>query len=95
MKRYWRRRKYHRLRSLVSNKHNEEVSLTKGTRRGRFWKTRATPKLRLKIRASIKALKSFRDAYVEMMLCFAGRLMQLNTGNVHLVKKINTPRFSA
>lgn len=97
MERYWRRRKYHRLRSGVVSKVNAKISVTKRSRRPKFWKIKVNPKLRLlKIgSSSFMLLKRLRDAYVEMMFCFAGRVMQLNTGNVHLVKKINTPQFSA
>lgn len=97
MERYWRRTKYHRLRSGVANKDNAKISVTKRSRRHRFWKIKVTPKLRLlKIgSSSIMLLKRLRDAYVKMMFCFAGHVMQLNTGNVHLVKKTNTPQFSA
>lgn len=99
MMRCWRRRKYRRLRSGAANnyyKDNAKTSATKGRHRPKFWKIKVTPKLRLlKVGTpSIMLLRRFRDAYVAMMLSFGGRLMQLNTGNVHLVKKINTSRFS-
>ncbi|KAF3438604.1 hypothetical protein FNV43_RR21367 [Rhamnella rubrinervis] len=97
MERYWRRRKYHRLRSGVANKDNAKISVTERSHRPKFWKIKVTPKLRLLKNGSsaIMLLKRLRDAYVEMMFCFAGRVVQLNTGNVHLVKKTNTPQFSA
>lgn len=99
MMRCWRRRKYHRLRSGAANnyyKDNAKTSATKGRHRPKFWKIKVTPKLQLlKVGTpSIMLLRRFRDAYVAMMLCFGERLMQLNTGNVHLVKKINTSQFS-
>ncbi|KAG6675784.1 hypothetical protein I3842_15G121900 [Carya illinoinensis] len=37
---------------------------------------------------SIKFTKRVRDSYVEMMLCFAGHIAQLNNGNVFLSKRI-------
>lgn len=62
----------------------------------KFWKIRVAPKLRLKVTSSSMAvLRRLRNAYVGMMLCFAGRVAQLNHGNVHLFQKTNVPQFFA
>ncbi|KAM1026508.1 hypothetical protein ACFX2I_039368 [Malus domestica] len=77
MKRYRRRRRYRRLRNAVTNEQNAMVSMGK---RLKFGKIRVTPMLQIKVKSSIMLLKKFRNAYVGMMLCFAGRVVQLNNG---------------
>ncbi|POO01913.1 hypothetical protein TorRG33x02_022050 [Trema orientale] len=94
MKLYGRRRQYRRLRSVGLSEENERNPISKAGRK-RFRKFKVSPKLRIKLSSSMAILKRFRDAYVEMMLCFAGRLMQLNNGNFHLFKKITTSQISA
>ena len=89
-----RRRQHQRLRSVALNEENETNSISKGSQKNSR-KFRVTPKLRVKFSSSMVILRRFRDAYVEMMLCFGGRLMQLNNGNFHLFKKSTTSRFSA
>lgn len=78
---------------------NEEYATAAGVRgtTPKFWKIRVTPKLRLKVASSSMAavLRRLRNAYVGMMLCFAGRVAQLNHGNVHLFQKTNVPQFFA
>lgn len=78
---------------------NEEYAAAAAGVRGttpKFWKIRVTPKLRLKVTSSSMAvLRRLRNAYVGMMLCFAGRVAQLNHGNVHLFQKTNVPQFFA
>ncbi|EXC25184.1 hypothetical protein L484_013273 [Morus notabilis] len=85
MKLYGRRRRYQRLRRVVSDKENEKVPISKASRRKYAWKVRVAPKLRVKFCKSIVLLKRFRDSYVEMMLCFAGRVMQLSSGQCSFV----------
>ncbi|KAF4396229.1 hypothetical protein F8388_019775 [Cannabis sativa] len=77
MKLYRKRRKYQRLRSKVLNEENEEIPKWKG-----FRKFKVTPKLRVKFSSPTMTLKKFRDNYVQMMLCFAGRVMQFTNGNM-------------
>nr|POF27300.1 hypothetical protein CFP56_25559 [Quercus suber] len=78
------RRRYHRLKS----EENIQLSISEVPK---YAKTRVAPKATF----SIKFLKRFRDDYVEMMLCLAGHIAQLNNGNVYLYKKIpNAPLFS-
>ncbi|KAM3703158.1 hypothetical protein ACJW31_04G075400 [Castanea mollissima] len=77
------RRRYHRLKS----EENIQISISEVPK---YAKTGVAPKITL----SIKSLKRFRDDYVEMMLCFAGHVAQLNNGNVYLYKKFpNAPLF--
>jgi hypothetical protein len=84
------RRRYHRLKSMVSNEENMKISMSEVPKYAKM------TRLATKITLSIKHLKRFRDDYVEMMLCFAGHLAQLNNGNVYLYKNFpNDPRFSA
>lgn len=78
MKRGRRRRHYRRL--------NEEKKVRSHWKLGKI--RVIVPKLKRKNKSLIKLLRRFRDAYVQMMLCFAGRLMQFNTGNVFLFKRI-------
>ncbi|GMN46371.1 hypothetical protein TIFTF001_015552 [Ficus carica] len=79
MKLYGRRRRYQKLRRVNSIKENEAIPMSKASRWRRCsWKVRVGPKLRVKFSKSIVVLKRFRDSYIEMMLCFAGRVMQLN-----------------
>ena len=78
------RKRYHRLKS----EENIQISISEVPE---YAKTRVAPKATL----SIKIFKRFRDDYVEMMLCLAGHIAQLNNGNVYLYKKIpNAPLFS-
>lgn len=91
---YRRRSQYKRLRSAVFNEETEKIPKSKASQK-KFWKFKVTPKLRVKVSSSMVKLKRLRDAYVESMLCFAGRVMQLNNGNLHLFKSITTPKISA
>lgn len=40
---------------------------------------------------AVEPLRKWRDAYVEMMLCFAAHVAQLNNGNVYLFRRIPKP----
>ncbi|KAJ4838965.1 hypothetical protein Tsubulata_017365 [Turnera subulata] len=52
-------------------------------------KIRVILKLQPKKSSAVKALRRYRDAYVGMMLSFAGRLVQLNNGNAFFFKRIS------
>ena len=59
----------------------------------RPWKMRIISELRLfrfRIVSPMKILERLRDAYVEMMLSFAGNVAQLNNGNVLSVRRTCT-----
>lgn len=79
---------------MVSNEENARVSMAEG-KRPKFWKLRVTPKLRMKVASSVVLLRRLRNTYVGMMLWFAGGVMQLNNGNVHLYQKTNVSQLFA
>ncbi|KAL4384551.1 hypothetical protein GQ457_15G001220 [Hibiscus cannabinus] len=95
MKRYMRRKKYLKLKRTATaaararleddDDDENETVLMLGERR-----RRGTIKGKLvKVEAP---LRKWRDAYVEMMLGFAGHVTQLNNGNVHLFNRIPNPK---
>ncbi|XVF12272.1 hypothetical protein REPUB_Repub08aG0101400 [Reevesia pubescens] len=98
MKRYRRRKKYQRLKRMVSFTHheddeNEMISMLEECRRQRGMiksKVNVSPKIGIGLPA-VEPLRKWRDAYVEMMLSFAGHVTQLNNGNVYLFKRIPKP----
>ncbi|PIA63672.1 hypothetical protein AQUCO_00201191v1 [Aquilegia coerulea] len=77
LKRFWRRRQYQRLDG--TNKKNMNVARLGGKRKS-FWRIRAIPKLKLKLKivSPIKMLAKLRDAYINMMLGLAGNVGSLN-----------------
>ncbi|KAG8476654.1 hypothetical protein CXB51_030626 [Gossypium anomalum] len=92
MKRYKRRKKYQRLKHTVlkhEDEDNEKVSMLeescpRGTGEAMVRKVPSLP---------IDSLRKWRDAYVEMMLCFAAHVKQLNNnGNVYLFKRFPKPK---
>ncbi|XVE64006.1 hypothetical protein DITRI_Ditri07aG0066700 [Diplodiscus trichospermus] len=93
MKKHRRRKKYQRLTRMISASHedneNETVSiLEEYRRRGLKSKVKSNPKVSPNIGLPVEPLRKCRDAYVEMMLCFAGHIKQLNNGNIYLFKRI-------
>lgn len=89
MKRYMKRKKYHKLKraatTLGTSRHgddeNEMVSML-GERRRKGM-----------IKGKVKVpLRKWRDAYVETMVGFAGRVAQLNNGNVYLLREFQNPK---
>ncbi|WRX19592.1 hypothetical protein QQP08_012079 [Theobroma cacao] len=89
MKRYRRRKKYQRLKRVISaaheDKESEATSMLEEYRR-RGWKSKVmVPK---NIASPVEPLRKWRDSYEEMMLCFAGHFTQLSNGNVYLFKRI-------
>ncbi|KAK8714639.1 hypothetical protein V6N13_041990 [Hibiscus sabdariffa] len=95
MKRYMRRKKYLKLKRtaaararLEDDDDENKTVLMLGERR-----RRGTIKGKLvKVEAP---LRKWRDAYVEMMLGFAGHVTQLNNGNVHLFNRIPKPKANS
>ncbi|MBA0651938.1 hypothetical protein Goklo_019228, partial [Gossypium klotzschianum] len=77
MKRYKRRKKYQRLKHTVLKHEDEdketvsmlEESCRRGTDEAMVRKVPSLP---------VESLRKWRDAYVEMMLCFAAHVKQLN-----------------
>ncbi len=68
--RYWRRRRYQRLKGANNNKRKLKITRLGGTAR-RIWRVRRTPKLTLIKVVSlspIKLLAKFHAAYVNMMI---------------------------
>ncbi|XWS60977.1 hypothetical protein CRYUN_Cryun07bG0085500 [Craigia yunnanensis] len=84
----YRRKKYQRLKRMVSTSHedneNETISMLEEYRRRGMMKSKVmVPKVSPMIaNLPVEPLRKWRDAYVEMMLCFAGHVAQLNNGNV-------------
>ena len=81
---------------MISTSHevneNETISmLDEYGRRGLKKKVKSIPKVSPKIAFPVEPLRKWKDAYVEMMLCFAGHVTQLNNGNVYLFKRIPKP----
>ncbi|MBA0744590.1 hypothetical protein Gogos_007205 [Gossypium gossypioides] len=88
MKRYMKRKKYHKLKRAAStrgtSRHGDdenETVLMLGERRRKGM-----------IKGKVKVpLRKWRDAYVETMLSFAGHVAQLNNGNVYLSRGFQMP----
>ncbi|KAI9160832.1 hypothetical protein LWI28_011923 [Acer negundo] len=88
LKRYWRRRSYQRLdhnKAKTSRKKIKSVKFTtlRSTSR-RFWRIKAVPKLRFKIGSSAihKLWSKFKNAYMQMMINFSGKMWYSDNGNV-------------
>ncbi|KAH1075618.1 hypothetical protein J1N35_027946 [Gossypium stocksii] len=89
MKRCIKRKKYHKLKRAAStrgtSRHGDdenETVLMLGERRRKGM-----------IKSKVKVpLRKWRDAYVETMLSFAGRVAQLNNGNVYLLREFQMPK---
>ncbi|KAK9277961.1 hypothetical protein L1049_027518 [Liquidambar formosana] len=79
LERYKRRRKYKKLKGVVTTKDEVKILRLEGSGR-KPWKINVIPKLQLKITSPVKLLKGFRDAYVDMMLSFAGNVPRWNNG---------------
>ena len=89
LKMHRKRRRYQRLKHVVTAKKRVKVLRFHGGG-GKPWKMRLMPKLRhFRITSPMKILERLRDAYVEMMLCLAGNVAQLNNGNVSLFRRIH------
>ena len=85
LKRYWRRRRYQRLHG--SNQNKKKMLITRlgdGGSQRRQWKIRTSkPKLMISVRrilSPVKILAKFHDAYVDMMIRFAGNMADKSTG---------------
>lgn len=91
LKRYWRRRQYHRLDGATGNKKNVRVTRFGGKAR-RAWKIKAIPKLRLKILSPLKLWGKLKDAYINMMLSVAGNNGALNNPNTFGARRIPKAR---
>ncbi|KAG2667527.1 hypothetical protein I3843_15G116700 [Carya illinoinensis] len=89
IKRHQSRRRYQRLKSshvVITNEEHMKIAASE------------IISLPTNITFSIKFVKRLRDSYVELMLCFAGRIAQLNNGTVFLYKTIpsaKSPSFYA
>ncbi|XP_057984002.1 uncharacterized protein LOC131168501 [Malania oleifera] len=92
LKRYWVRRRYHRLDGSVKNRKSMKVARLGDGRRRRLWKIKAIPKLRLKIASPLKLWHKLKDSYINMMLNLAGNVGQLNNGNAFGTKRIPKAR---
>ncbi|KAJ4709863.1 Transcriptional repressor NrdR like [Melia azedarach] len=95
LKRYWRRRKYQR----VYGKRKIQVlrlgggAASHSQRRRLFWRIRRIPRLRLKIISPIKLLRKFHDAYVNMMICLANKIVNSSSnGGLLRGKKVAKAR---
>ncbi|OWM68028.1 hypothetical protein CDL15_Pgr017596, partial [Punica granatum] len=78
LKRYWRRRKYHRLDGARYGSIRRKLKITRlgGTTghrpiRREYSKVRTAPKLRLKILSPVNLLAKFHEAYTELMIRLA------------------------
>ncbi|KAL3527009.1 hypothetical protein ACH5RR_011665 [Cinchona calisaya] len=91
LKRQWRRRKYKRLNGS-SRKNNVKIVKFGGDKKKRAWKIRAIPKLRLKFASPLRLWKKFKNAYMNLMLSFAGNVGAMNCGNVFAGKSVTNAR---
>ncbi|XVF50621.1 hypothetical protein PTKIN_Ptkin04bG0116200 [Pterospermum kingtungense] len=96
MTRYMRRKKYQRLKRMVSTKLQEDNENENETEeydgkgmmmmmmmmKSNVMVPKASPQIANNL--PVEPLRRWRDAYVEMMLCFAEHVMQLNSGRINL-----------
>ncbi|XP_031108370.1 uncharacterized protein LOC116012835 [Ipomoea triloba] len=74
IKRAWRRRKYRRVEGT-----RKSVKVVRfGSKRS--WRIKAVPKLRWKMLSPVKLWTRLKNAYVKMMLSFAGNVGYLGAG---------------
>ncbi|XP_010279430.1 PREDICTED: uncharacterized protein LOC104613349 [Nelumbo nucifera] len=91
LKRYWRRRRYHRLEGSTTGRKNMKIVMIGGNTR-RVWKIRPIPRLRLKMLSPMKVLVRLKEAYMNMMLKLAGNVGYLNNNNMFGNKRIPKAR---
>ncbi|XVF53856.1 hypothetical protein PTKIN_Ptkin05aG0132600 [Pterospermum kingtungense] len=72
IKRYRRRKKYQRLKRMINTIHEENEKETISMLK------KSIPKVSLKTALPVKPLRKWGDAYVDMMLTFAGNVTRLN-----------------
>ncbi|KAE8654979.1 hypothetical protein F3Y22_tig00117034pilonHSYRG00360 [Hibiscus syriacus] len=92
LKRYWRRRRYQR---LYGGEARKNIKVTRmGGRSQRFWKIRATPKLRWKmmIASPMKLLTKLKNGYMNMLLRLGGSVGYLSAKNEFGGKRIPKAR---
>lgn len=80
LKRFWRRRRYRRLRGTKPNRKRLQIVVFGGSLR-RFWRIKSVPKLRIKIVSPFKLWRKFKSAYTGTMVKLSGRLGYLNGGD--------------
>ncbi|KAJ4707043.1 Transcriptional repressor NrdR like [Melia azedarach] len=86
LKRYWRRTRYQKLDGTrAGSRWKKKVKITRlrGSS-GRFWRIKAVPKLLLRINivSPLQLWTKFKNAYVQMMNNWAGKVGYLNDANV-------------
>ncbi|KAK8711928.1 hypothetical protein V6N13_147184 [Hibiscus sabdariffa] len=93
LKRFWRRRRY-RLNGGEAIRNRKKIKVVRmGGGSQRFWKIKATPKLRCRmIGWPMKVLRKLKDGYMNMMLRLAGSVGYLSKENEFGGKRIPKAR---
>ncbi|KAF7129017.1 hypothetical protein RHSIM_Rhsim10G0073300 [Rhododendron simsii] len=97
LKKHWRRRKYRRLLDATIPKRKKLKIIRLGGSTRPLWRIKAVPKFHLNVVTPLNIWKNLKDAYINMMLKFAGNFSSLsNTGDVFRGMQIaNPPRVPA
>ncbi|KAH7847421.1 hypothetical protein Vadar_025866 [Vaccinium darrowii] len=93
-KSHWRRRKYPRLLDATVPKRKKLKIIRLGGKPRPLWRIKAVPKFPLKVVSPLNVWTKLKDAYINMMLKFAGNFASIsNNGDVFRGMRIaNSPQ---
>ncbi|XP_058185621.1 uncharacterized protein LOC131302846 [Rhododendron vialii] len=77
LKKHWRRRKYRRLLDATIPKRKKLKIIRLGGSTRPLWRIKAVPKFHLNVVPRLNVWKKLKDAYINMMLKFAGNFSSL------------------